>query len=310
MLTSSLMLMLLACPVQDPPAPPATQDAAPAPAPASAPDAAPAVPDQTPESVRSFLNEAQAGLYDPQAAGLMSLAFDMDADVPGLGVVGAVHVTWAAGQDAQTAFTATEGLALPAQVPVQVLEAQAKSSAQQFLGSMLNRSIGSLLDVGVATMGGLQEGLVAVSHHNPTAAAQGVKSQTFYFDGESQLKKSAVVVEQETPMGAMTINMLQTFVWKPAEGSDLLVRESETLEMDLGVLGTQTGNVTYTYQQVAGIVLPLQISTLMKLPPMMGGEQKQVVAAKNLVVNGSPAPGLAPAPVEVAPEAPRPAEGG
>jgi hypothetical protein len=76
MLFSTLLLMCVSVPVQDPPAAPATQDAAPA---------APAVPAETPASVRTYLTEAQSHLYDPQAAGLKSLAFDVDIEMPQIG---------------------------------------------------------------------------------------------------------------------------------------------------------------------------------------------------------------------------------
>jgi hypothetical protein len=299
MLLSSLLLMFVACPVQDPPiAPatrPATQEAAPA-------DAQPAMPTETPENVRSFLSEAQSHLYDPQAAGLKSLAFDMDIDLPQpMGHVGAVHVTWAAGQPAQTVFTAAEGLNLPPQVPQEMIEAQSNATAQQLLGGMLNRTIASLLDEGVATMAGVQEGLVAVSHYLPAAAAQGVTSQIYLFDEDGKLQKSTTVVKQQ----GMTINVVQNYSWKPAgEGTALLVAEAQSVEADFGIM-KQSSNASFTYTQVGAIVLPTRIATSSKGP--MSGDQ--IMAARNLVVNGEATP-VSPAPAESAPAAPREPAGG
>lgn len=275
MLFSTLLLMCVTVPVQDPPAAPATQDAAPA-------SAAAAVPAETPENVRTYLTEAQSHLYDPQAAGLKSLAFDVEIDMPQIGHLGVVHVTWNAGESAKTEFKADESAALPAGAPPGMIEAQSNATAQQLLGGMLNRSIASLLDEGVATMAGVQENLVAVSHHHPAAEAQGVKSQVYLFDDEGRLKKSTTEVEQQ----GMTIKIAQNYSWKPAtEGSELLVADAQTVEAKFGPM-TQTSQATFTYVQVGPIVLPVRIATSSKGP--MSGEQ--VIAATNLVVNGQATP--------------------
>lgn len=297
MLLSTLLLMSVACPIQDPPAAPASQDGAAAAVPAAE------VPTETPENVRSFLNEAQGHLYDPQAAGLKSLAFDMDVDFPGLGHVGAVHVSWEAGQSAQTAFTADETTALPPGVPPGMMEQQSSAMAQQLLGGMLNRPISSLLDAGVATMAGVQEGLVAVSHYHPIAAQQGVKSQVYLFDEDGKLQKSSTEMEQQ----GMTIDIVQTYAWKPAaEGTDLLVPQEQSVEAKIGPM-TQSSKASFTYAQIGPIVLPVRISTTTSGP--MSGEQ--IMAAKNLVVNGEAAAvPAAPAMPEANPAAPREPAGG
>jgi hypothetical protein len=274
-----LVIALVACPVQDPPAEPAVS---------AVQEAEPATPSETPENVRAFLNEAQGQLYDPQAAGLTSLSFDVDVDMPPLGRVGSVRVTWAAGQAADASFTAAEGVALPPQLPAEVIAAQATAQAQQFLGNMLNRPIASLLDAGVATMAGVQEGLVAVRHDNPMATSQGVKAQFYLFDEDNRLQKSTTELEQQAMGASMTINMSQTYAWRPVEGTELLVPDKQTVEVDLGMMGKQTGDISYTYAQSGAIVLPVRVATHMMAPPMLGGEQTQTMLAKNLVVNGEP----------------------
>jgi len=299
MLLSPLLLMMVACPVQDGAAAPAAQDAA---APAAAESAQAAVPTETPDNVRTFLNEAQSRLYDPQAAGLKSLAFDVDVDVPKLGRLGTVHVTWEAGQDAQTHFTAADNPSLPPGMPPGMLEAQSNATAQQLLGGMLNRTIGSLLDEGVATMAGVQDGLVAVSHYHPAAAAQGVKSQLYFFDDDSRLMKSTTVIEQQ----GMTVNITQSYAWKPAaEGSELLVADSQSVEADFGMM-KQSSHAAFTYMKVGTIVLPIRIETSSKGP--MSGEQ--VMAAKNLVVNGEVAAVPAPPATPTGDPAAPPLQGG
>ena len=75
--------------------------------------------------------------------------------------------------------------------------AQCEVQADQLLGTMLNRPIASLLDAGVLTMAGVQDGLVAVKHDNPAAAQRGVKSQLYFFDEDGLLKKSTAEIEQQ-----------------------------------------------------------------------------------------------------------------
>ncbi|HZL99510.1 MAG TPA: hypothetical protein VFD43_04580 [Planctomycetota bacterium] len=291
MLIPSLLLMIAACPLQDAAAP-AAQGAAPA----------EAVPSETPENVRTYLEEAQGLLYDPQSAGLTSLAFDVAVDLPQLGRLGTVHVTWAAGETAKTTFTAEENPALPQGMPAGMLEAQANATAQQLLNGMLNRTIGTLLDEGVATMAGVQDNLVAVSHHHPAMAAQGVTSQLYLFDDEGLLKKSKTAMEQP----GMTMSIVQTYSWKPAaEGIELLVADSQSVEAKVGPM-TQSSQASFAYTRVGPIVLPIRIATSSKGP--MSGEQ--VIAASNLVVNGTAAPiEPAPAAADPAASAPRPAGG-
>lgn len=296
MLLSALLLMFVSCAAQDPPTAPAIQEAAPA---ATAPEP----PTETPENVRAFLAEAQSQLYDPQAAGLKSLAFDVDVDFPGLGRVGAVHVTWAAGQEAQTVFTVAENSALPPGLPTGMLEAQSNNLVQQLLGGMLNRPIASLLDAGVATMAGVQEGLVAVSHVHPAFAAQGVTSQIYLFDDDGRLQKSMTEGEQQ----GMTVNLVQGYSWKSAaEGTQLLVADEQSGEAKIGPM-KQSSTATFGYTQVGAIVLLIRISTSNTGP--MSGEQ--VLAATNLVVNGEAIPvPAAPPSAETDPAAPRMPAGG
>lgn len=290
-----LLLLSLACPVQDAPvapAAPATQDAAPTDG---------AAPTETSAKVREFLTSAQSHLYDPQAAGLKSLAFDVDIENPMLGDLGTVHVTWESGKPAETVFTAKPDMTLPAGVTPALIEGQAKSQSQQLLGGMLNRTIGSLLDEGTASMVGVQDGMVGVKHDHPVMASQGVKSQMYFFDDEGQLKKSTTEMEQQ----GMTIKMVQTYNWKPAtEGTDLLIVDTQAVEMDFGIM-KQSGSAAFTYAQVGPIVLPVKVTSSTNGP--MGGEQ--VLAARNLVVNGEPVPDLA-APASTDPVAPREPAGG
>jgi hypothetical protein len=288
-----LLMLSLACPVQDAPAAPATQ--------AAAPTESAAAPTETPAKVREFLTDAQSHLYDPQAAGLKSLAFDVDVDHPMLGDLGTVHATWESGKEAEMVFTAKPDVSLPPGVSPMQIELQSKAQAQQLLGGMLNRTIASLLDEGVASMAGVQDELVGVKYDHPMMASQGVKSQMFFFDDEGQLKKSTTEIEQQ----GMTIKMVQNYKWKPAaEGTELLVADTQAVEMDFGMM-KQSSSAVFTYSQAGAIVLPVKIATSSKGP--MGGEQ--VLMARNLVVNGQTVPDMA-APASADPAAPRPPAGG
>jgi hypothetical protein len=296
-----LLLLTAVCTYQDAvPEPPAAPDA-------PAQDAPAALPETTPDNVRAFLDEAQARLYDPQASGLQGLSFDLPYDMPPLGSLGVIHVEWAKGAEPIATMTLTEGLELPPQIPAEALEAQAVQQGKQFLGSMLNRPIGSLLEAGVATMGGVRDGLVAVNYAAPDAAAQGIVSQAYLFDEDNMLQRSVAEIEAPGPMGEMKVSMTQAFSWKPADGAaDKLIVDSQVIDMDFGFMQQKT-TASFGYRQLGEILLLVRTSTVSELPAMMGGgEQTQVLEARNLVVNGAAVanPEPAPAPADTPTEAP------
>jgi hypothetical protein len=256
-----------------------------------------AQPESTPDNVRAFLTDAQAQLYDPQAAGLEGLAFDLPYDMPPMGPIGVIHVTWAKGGEPTATMTLAEGLELPPQIPAEALEAQGVQQGKQFLGSMLNRPIASLLDAGVATLVGEREGLVAVNYVAPDAAAQGIVSQAYLFDEDSTLQRSVAEIEAPGgPMGEMKVSMAQAFTWKPADGApDKLIVDSQVIDMDFGFMKQKT-TATFGYRKLGDILLLVKTTTVSVLPPMMGGgEQTQVLEATNLVVNGAAVADAAPA---------------
>ena len=84
---TSLLALAALVPLQESPA---AQD----PATPAAPPVEAAVPAETAPSVRAFLVEAESHLYDPQAAGLSSVEFDVPIDVANMGVIGTAHVSW------------------------------------------------------------------------------------------------------------------------------------------------------------------------------------------------------------------------
>jgi hypothetical protein len=274
-----LLLLTAVCTYQDAvPEPPAAPDA-------PAQDAPAALPETTPDNVRAFLDEAQARLYDPQASGLQGLSFDLPYDMPPLGSLGVIHVEWAKGAEPIATMTLTEGLELPPH----------------------NRPIGSLLEAGVATMGGVRDGLVAVNYAAPDAAAQGIVSQAYLFDEDNMLQRSVAEIEAPGPMGEMKVSMTQAFSWKPADGAaDKLIVDSQVIDMDFGFMQQKT-TASFGYRQLGEILLLVRTSTVSELPAMMGGgEQTQVLEARNLVVNGAAVanPEPAPAPADTPTEAP------
>jgi hypothetical protein len=222
-------------------------------------------------------------------SGLESLVFDLPIDMQApLGQVGVVHVSWTKDSEPAVTMTMTEGLALPPQIPTEALEQQGLQQGKQFLVSMLNRQIGTLLDQGVATMGGVQDGLVAVNYESPDAQTQGILSHVYLFDEDSMLKRSIVKVNA----GAMgEAELTQTFAWKPAGGAqDGLVVDSESVVADFGMM-QQNQQATYGYRTLGRILLPVRMSIVPEMPAMMGGgEQTRVLAAENLTVNGSAVP--------------------
>src|SRR6187402_137670 len=221
MLISLLLAALL--PLQDAPAqtPPAAPPAEPA-APAAEP-----VPAATPDSVKQFLEDAEAHLYDPKAAGLTSLEFDVPIEMPApMGTLGTAHVTWAADGTADVNVTRPADMTLPMGLQPAQVDGQGRQMAMQLLGFMLNKPITPMLEGAVATMDGVEDGLVKVAFHNAAAEAQGVESLSLYFDDAGLLQRVKTVANLESPMGKVKVEQSQAFTWKPArEGSELVIAD-------------------------------------------------------------------------------------
>jgi hypothetical protein len=290
MLTSLLALVAL-LPLQDAPA--AQEPAAPPAAPAEA-----AAPTETPAGVREFLVDAEGNLYDPQAAGLSSVEFDLPVDIPQLGVIGDAHVTWNSTGGANVAVVRREDVTLPPNLPVEQLDFYGQQMGMQLLGAMLNKPITPMLESSVAHMDGVEDGLVKVRFRNAAAEEQGLKEQALFFDEDGLLQRMRTVAEVEGPFGAMTVTQNQSFGWKPAvEGSDLVVASTQSSNADFG-MGSTSSETTFTYSTVETIVLATSLSVTQTVPA-----GSMTLSATNLVVNGKAA---APA----APAAPAPPAGG
>ncbi len=275
---TSLLLSLALLPLQDAPA----AEAAPA-APSAATPAAPAIPTETSASVLEFLKEAEAHLYDPQAAGLSSLEFDVPVDHPQAGHLGTAHVSWSTTGGVAVNVTAVEGSPAPAAVA----QSLGQQLGTQMIGAMLNKPITPMLAGGVAWMNGVEDGLVKVAFRVEEAAAQGVKEQALYFDDDGMLRRMLLV--QEVP-GA-SLRMTQSFEWRPvAEGRDVCIAASQhsdtQAETPMGPMKVP-GETTFTYVTVGEIVLPRTISTTQTVPGR--GPVTQTIDASNLKVNGQPA---------------------
>jgi hypothetical protein len=281
----SLLLAAALLPLQDAPAEPA-------PAPAQV-----AVPTETPAAVRTFLTDAEGRLYDPQAAGLSSLAFDVAIDLPQVGVVGSAHVTWSVDAGMDVAVTRNAGATLPPGLSPELADNYGQQMGMQLLGAMLNKPITPMLEGAVAVMDGVEDGLVKVRFHNAAASEQGLQEQALFFDEDGLLQRMRTVAEVEGPFGAMKVTQKQGFTWKPAaEGSELMVASTQTTEADFG-MGSMKGESSFGYTTVESIVLATTVTTRQEMP--MSPAMTQTLVATGLVVNGQPA--AAPAAPEAAP---------
>jgi hypothetical protein len=256
---------------------------------ASAPVAVPAPAAQTSDSVTTYLKDAESQLYDPQAAGLRSLEFDLPVEMPGVGLLGQVHVTWVGG--GQTTMTVTPAEPLPANVPAEYVEPMAQQAGTEVINTMLNRPISMLLQNGVATAAGVEDGLVKFDFDAPDARAAGVEKQSYLFDDDGILRRSVTLAK----MSGMSVTATQHYNWKPVSAdSPLLLAESQSVEADMGIM-VQKIKIDFAYTTIDGVIVASQIQQTSEMP--MGGTQRQVLAVTNLVVNGKTAelPETAPA---------------
>jgi len=277
MLNSLLALVAALC-LQETPA---AQD----PAAPSAPAVEAAAPTETDPSVRAFLIEAESHLYDPQAAGLSSVEFDVAVTHPAFGTLGNAHVNWTSTGGMVVNVTPAES----SQFPAETIQGVGQQMGSQFLGYMLNKPISPMLEGSVASMAGVEGGLVKVKFTNPEAMAQGLKEQALFFDDEGMLKRMAMATE----MQGQSITMVQFFEWKPvAEGRDVYIADSQrtetTMDTPMGPMKVP-GSVAFTYVTVGDLVVATSVSTTQDVP--MQGKMTQTLAATNLKVNGQPVGG-------------------
>lgn len=252
---------------------------------------------KTSEKLLAYLKQAESRLYDPQAAGLRSLEFDLPVEMPGYGKLGSVHVTWTAGGQVTMDVTQAEGLELPADIPANVVEMLGQQSATEVINAMLNRPISMLLDSGVATLVGAEGGLVRVDFDAPEGRQAGVQRQSYFFDEDGLLRRSVTVTEMPNMMGGtMTVTANQEFAWKPATAdSPLLIPDTQSVEADLG-LTVQRVTVSFSYSTIDGVVVASGIER------DSGGTQRQALAVSNLIVNGKTAATAAAPPANPPPD--------
>jgi hypothetical protein len=284
----SLLLSLALLPLQDAPAA--------EPAPAATEAAAPVVPTETSESVRTFLQEAEAHLYDPQAAGLSSLEFDVAVEIPRVGMLGTAHVAWSTTSPAAVTVARNAAVPVPPGFPESMPDDAGRQIGMQLLGAMLNKPITPMLENSVAYMDGVEEGLVKVRLHTTGMSEQGVEEQAMYFDDDGVLQRLNVKAKVDSPMGGkMDVSQSQTFTWRPAsEGAELLLADAQASIVDMGFMKS-TGSTSFRYTDVGGILL-LTTMTMTQSMPMLPEPMVQTLTATNLKVNGAAAGAPAPPP--------------
>jgi len=305
MLTTLLVLAATAL-AQDGAAPPV------APAPAAPAQDAPAAqgpaPAVTSPEVRSFLTDAEKQLYDPQAAGLKTVEFDATVEMPKLGPVGSVHVTWAAGGEPTISFVRDEAAELPPNVPGELVSMSGEQFGRDFLDQMLNRPITPMLRDGTAAMCSPQDGMVRISIASATEQQQRIKEHSLFFNEDGLLQKSKMVVDTAgSGMPFETLPITEVYTWKATGSSgDALVADVRSGEQDYGMFGKEKTTTTFSYTTVGDLVVLTGMAVDSDRPAMLGGREQRQVALRNLVVNGKAAEVTAP-PAAAAPPAATPA---
>ena len=282
---SVLLLFSTLVPMQDIPAAedPAVPQASPPAAAAQDPAPPVAVPAETPEAVKKFLQEAEAHLYDPQAAGLKAVEFDVAIELPGIGVVGSAHVAWSTDAGESVSIDRTGAKELPPGLPPEMAEDYGRKMALQVLATMLNKPISPMLEGAVATMDGVEDGLVKVSFHNAEAEKSGLKEHALFFDDAGMLQRLRTVGQQQ----GINIKQTETFSWRPVkEGSLLVVAASQKSHAEMGIMAID-GSTTFSYATVGEIVLATQLAITQSSPR---GPSSQTIKALNLKVNGEGVP--------------------
>ncbi len=264
---------------------------------------------ETAPEVRDFMLDSEKLLYDPQAAGLKSVEFDAAVEVPNLGPVGSVHVSWADGANTTVVFAKDPAVQIPPGIPPELLTLSGEEFGRDFLDQMLNRRISPLLQESLAKMEPPQNGMVCISVAREAERAQRIKEHTIFFDEDGVLKVSKLLMDTQG-MGVpfSTLPITETYTWKPVgPGSELLVLEMRQGEQDYGALGKEKTTTTFDYTVVDNMALVTGMTIESERPAMMGGRTRHQATLRGLVVNGKPAtvtPATAPAAAPADPASP------
>ena len=254
----------------------------------------------TSDTVLAFLESAEENLYDPREHGLESLEFVVPMIVP-VGAepaeVAAVSVSWTLGQE--PAITGKRADPMPSAVagmPPQFLDQLVGNPTPygaQYLGYALADYFGPLLQTHVATLGAGDDG-VTVEFTPKADAAPGQPATTWTFDEDGVPTGFVTQVEQQGPMGAVTIDFESTYNYRTGPAGKLVL-ESVSMSQMVGGSPMVETNTVMTYAERGEILVLTDVVTN---ATMMGVADpiRSPLAFRDIVANGEPVTRAAAAP--------------
>ncbi len=243
----------------------------------------------TPDNVRSFLKDVSDRFYDPRRHGLESVSFTLPIKDANIGHMADAQVAWSKGTEPKIDVDVLDIEMPPMLAQMGMTEEQFKASlpeqattaAKDFLDRMLAEAIREIVEGGVGSMAGAEEGMVLVRLLRDPTPSDPIREHLFHVNEDSILTKDVVTID--SPMGEQQIEM--GLEWAPARGGDKLLCTKQSLTVDFPGMGKMNlSNVSFGYRDVDGMQILEEITTEVNNP--MAGKQTIVQRAGNMVVNG------------------------
>lgn len=231
----------------------------------------PPAPAGTSDTVRSFLKDAQATFYRPEADGLSSLAFvvpieerksNLEAMMGGSGMrlpegtpeiirMAEVSVLWEAGGTPQVEGSVADAFPAGLEMMRPMIQNSVVPMGQQTLSASLNTLVdfNPVLKLYDARFDGAEGDLLKVLFERkdtPEAAQAPTDTIVWLFDEDGRPAGTQLTFQQQGPMGgAISVNVNTRYTWGPARGdSGPVVLKQVSANNELGSFGSMEQQTT------------------------------------------------------------------
>lgn len=249
---------------------------------------------ETADNVRAYLNEIESNLYEPQDHGLETLEFDLPFNDPMAGgSIGMAHVSWVKGSDPTIEVSVT-GENLPPELKA-MLPAQLRAQTEEMVKQLTGNALGDLLEDNVGSLAGTEEDYVVVALTPKSDDGSGMNIKKLLVDDDSLVARAVASMPNPMPGGGGELPVNIDFAWKDlGDAGYVLDQQTVAIKINMPPMGEieQKTTISFSYAQVDDMHLLTRINTEMSTPM---GPQSMEQVIENLVVNGRPVGGDAPA---------------
>lgn len=243
-----------------------------------------AAPAETDAKTRAFLEEAAAEMYQPARHGLESLSFDLGVPGPTGATIATLHCSWSKDGGIEVSKELDLSSIPEAQRPlVEQQTAALDQQGHEYMTLQLNNVLANNLKDKVATLRGVEGGLIAVQWEPKPGSQLPPIEETYFFDDDYRWVRT----EGSISMQGQSLETTETLTWSPIAGTDEVAQTKMSNEMEFP-FGTLTQTLDLERADMHGFHLVESLKITMSMPP---GQPPQTMTFDNIVVNGKPYPG-------------------